>query len=143
MTQQPRIAMVAGETSGDLLASLLLGGMRGLWPDLRVFGIGGPQMARQGFDAWWPSERLAVHGYSFELLRRLAELAFGKSDLGLAVDVFVSFGLVALVIGAGLLPAAPAWALPLWNVAVVLNVLGAGVGRLLAAVVRSQSSSAA
>jgi hypothetical protein len=73
----------------------------------------------------------------------LAELAFRKSDLGLAVDVFVSFGLVALVIGAGLLPHAPAWALPLWNLAVVLNVLGAGVGRLLAAVVRSQSSSAA
>ena len=60
MTQQPRIAMVAGETSGDLLASLLLGGMRGLWPDLRVFGIGGPQMARQGFDAWWPMEKLAA-----------------------------------------------------------------------------------
>ena len=81
MTQQPRIAMVAGETSGDLLASLLLGGMRGLWPDLRVFGIGGPQMARQGFDAWWPSERLAVHGYSFELLRRLAELVRMRRQL--------------------------------------------------------------
>ncbi len=81
MTQQPRIAMVAGETSGDLLASLLLGGMRGLWPDLQVYGIGGPQMARQGFDAWWPSERLAVHGYSFELLRRLAELVRMRRQL--------------------------------------------------------------
>ena len=74
MPSQPRIAMVAGEASGDLLASLLLGGMRGLWPDLQAFGIGGPQMASQGFDAWWPSDRLAVHGYSVELLRRLAEL---------------------------------------------------------------------
>ena len=81
MTQQPRIAMVAGETSGDLLASLLLGGMRGLWPDLRVFGIGGPQMARQGFDAWWPSERLAVHGYSFDVLLRLAFLVVMSCDL--------------------------------------------------------------
>ncbi|MGB4926282.1 MAG: lipid-A-disaccharide synthase, partial [Giesbergeria sp.] len=74
MPSQPRIAMVAGEASGDLLASLLLGGMRGLWPDLQAFGIGGPYMASQGFDAWWPSDRLAVHGYSVELLRRLAEL---------------------------------------------------------------------
>lgn len=74
MTPGPRIAMVAGEASGDLLASLLLSGMRGVWPHLQAFGIGGPQMAAQGFNAWWPSERLAVHGYSVELLRRLAEL---------------------------------------------------------------------
>ena len=74
MTPGPRIAMVAGEASGDLLAGLLLGGMRAVWPHLQAFGIGGPQMAAQGFDAWWPSERLAVHGYSVELLRRLVEL---------------------------------------------------------------------
>jgi len=66
--------MVAGETSGDLLAGLLLDGLRDLWPDLTSQGIGGPQMARRGFEAWWPSDKLAVHGYSFELLRRLAEI---------------------------------------------------------------------
>ena len=31
-------------------------------------------MARRGFDARWPSDRLAVHGYSLEVLRRLREL---------------------------------------------------------------------
>ena len=31
-------------------------------------------MQRRGFDAWWPSEKLAVHGYSMEVLRRLREL---------------------------------------------------------------------
>jgi lipid-A-disaccharide synthase len=31
-------------------------------------GIGGPQMAAQGFDAWWPSDALAVRGY-VEVLR--------------------------------------------------------------------------
>ncbi|NMM75139.1 lipid-A-disaccharide synthase [Rhodococcus sp. SRB_17] len=70
----PRVAMVAGETSGDLLAGLLLDGLRSLWPDLPSQGIGGPQMVQRGFDAWWPSEKLAVHGYSFEVLRRLAEI---------------------------------------------------------------------
>ncbi|WP_027996106.1 lipid-A-disaccharide synthase [Simplicispira psychrophila] len=70
----PRVAMVAGETSGDLLAGLLLDGLKNLWPDLSAHGIGGPQMAQRGFDAWWPSEKLAVHGYSFEVLRRLREI---------------------------------------------------------------------
>ena len=70
----PRIAMVAGETSGDLLAGLLLDGLRGLWPDLHSQGIGGPHMAQRGFEAWWPSEKLAVHGYSLEVLRRLHEI---------------------------------------------------------------------
>lgn len=67
----PRIAMVAGETSGDLLAGLLLDGLSEKWPGLVARGIGGPQMQRRGFEAWWPSERLAVHGYSIELVRKL------------------------------------------------------------------------
>ena len=74
MHHAPRVAMVAGETSGDLLAGLLLDGLQALWPGLASQGIGGPQMARRGFEAWWPSDKLAVHGYSFELLRRLAEI---------------------------------------------------------------------
>ena len=64
----PLLALVAGETSGDLLAGLLLDGLRARWPDLRAGGIGGPQMARRGFEAWWPSEKLAVRGY-VEVLR--------------------------------------------------------------------------
>ena len=67
----PRVAMVAGETSGDLLAGLLLDGLRTRWPRVASMGIGGPRMAERGFDAWWESEALAVHGYSLELVRRL------------------------------------------------------------------------
>ena len=70
----PRVAMVAGETSGDLLAGLLLDGLKNRWPALSAHGIGGAQMAQRGFAAWWPSEKLAVHGYSFEVLRRLREI---------------------------------------------------------------------
>jgi lipid-A-disaccharide synthase len=51
-----------------LLAGLLLGGMRQRWPNQQSYGIGGPRMAEQGFEAWWPSERLAVRGY-IEVLR--------------------------------------------------------------------------
>jgi lipid-A-disaccharide synthase len=66
-----RLAMVAGEASGDLLGGLLLDGVRNRWPEMRGEGIGGPQMARRGFDAWWPSESLAVRGY-VEVLRHYA-----------------------------------------------------------------------
>jgi lipid-A-disaccharide synthase len=70
----PALAMVAGEASGDLLASLLLGGLRRRWPSLRAAGIGGPKMAREGFDAWWQSDKLAVRGY-VEVLRHYREIA--------------------------------------------------------------------
>lgn len=66
--------MVAGEASGDLLASLLLGGVHARWPGAAAFGIGGPKMAEQGFTAWWPSDKLAVRGY-VEVLRHYREIA--------------------------------------------------------------------
>ena len=69
----PRFAMVAGEASGDLLAGLLLGGLRARWPALQAQGIGGPRMAEQGFEAWWPHEKLAVRGY-VEVLRHYREI---------------------------------------------------------------------
>lgn len=72
--------MVAGETSGDLLAGLLLDGCRARWPDLRASGIGGPQMALRGFDAWWPSEKLAVRGY-VEVLRHYREIVAIRTRL--------------------------------------------------------------
>ena len=62
------VAMVAGEASGDLLASLLLQAMRRRWPAMVAGGIGGPKMEQTGFEAWWPSDRLAVRGY-VEVLR--------------------------------------------------------------------------
>ena len=68
-----RLAMVAGEASGDLLAGLLLKGLKARWPALAAAGIGGPQMAAQGFDAWWPSDKLAVRGY-VEVLRHYREI---------------------------------------------------------------------
>ena len=73
--------MVAGEASGDLLAGLLLGGMRARWPALQAFGIGGPKMAALGFEAWWPHEKLAVHGYSMEVLRRYREISGIRQQL--------------------------------------------------------------
>ena len=68
-----RLGMVAGETSGDLLGGLLLQGLKARWPGLQAGGIGGPKLVAQGFDAWWPHERLSVFGY-VDALGRLPEL---------------------------------------------------------------------
>ena len=76
----PRLAMVAGEASGDLLAGLLLDGLRARWPGLKPAGIGGPHMASRGFDAWWPSDTLAVRGY-VEVLRHYREIAGIRQQL--------------------------------------------------------------
>lgn len=81
-TSDPRLGMVAGEPSGDLLARLLLGGLKQRWPALQSFGLGGPQMETQGFEAWWNYDLLAVHGYSLELLLRLRRLFALRAELG-------------------------------------------------------------
>ena len=77
----PAVAMVAGEVSGDLLAGLLLGGLKKRWPALTSFGIGGPHMERLGFAAWWPHQKLAVHGFNWELLRRYREIVGIRDQL--------------------------------------------------------------
>ncbi|MDO9095098.1 MAG: lipid-A-disaccharide synthase [Rubrivivax sp.] len=69
-----QLAMVAGEASGDLLAGLLLQGLRQRWPTLQVAGIGGPRMVEHGFQAWWPHDKLAVRGY-VEVLRHYREIS--------------------------------------------------------------------
>ncbi len=78
---QPFIAMVAGEASGDLLAGLLLEGLRCRWPDLVSAGIGGPRMEHHGFAAWWPHQKLSVHGYGWEVLRSYREIVGIRKQL--------------------------------------------------------------
>ncbi|EJL94181.1 lipid-A-disaccharide synthase [Herbaspirillum sp. CF444] len=67
------IAMVAGESSGDLLASRLLSGLRPRLPDARLHGIGGPHMAEHGFISDWPMDKLTVRGL-FEVIPRYREI---------------------------------------------------------------------
>jgi lipid-A-disaccharide synthase len=76
-----KVSMVAGEASGDLLAGLLLDGMLAQWPDLTSSGIGGPQMARRGFQALWPHHKLSVHGYGWDVLMRYREIVGIRKQL--------------------------------------------------------------
>jgi len=89
----PHLAMVAGETSGDLLASLLLSGLQKRWPELKSEGIGGLRMQALGFKALWPSDKLAVLGYVDVLLhyREIAGIRRNLKERLLArrPDVFI------------------------------------------------------
>ena len=65
--------MVAGETSGDLLAGRLLSGLRPHLPDATMHGIGGPNMMQHGFVSDFPMEKLSVRGL-FEVLAHYREI---------------------------------------------------------------------
>ena len=73
--------MVAGEASGDLLAGLLLQALRARWPAMVAAGIGGPSMAAQGFQAWWPHHKLSVHGFGWDVLLRYREIVGIRKQL--------------------------------------------------------------
>lgn len=93
MTDAPRLGMVAGEASGDLLASLLLQGLRTRWPALSAQGIGGPKMQALGFETWWPHSKLSIFGYVDALLN-IRELLSIRKQLGTRLisnrpDVFI------------------------------------------------------
>lgn len=75
-----RIAMVAGEASGDLLGSHLITALKARLPNAQFYGIGGPKMVGRGFDSWHPLEKLAVRGYA-EVLRHYREIAGIRNDL--------------------------------------------------------------
>ena len=75
-----RIAIVAGEASGDLLASHLIEALRARLPNAQFFGIGGPKMVARGFDSWFPLESLAVRGY-IEVLKHYREISGIRSEL--------------------------------------------------------------
>lgn len=69
----PRIALVAGEASGDLLGAGLIRALRDRFPTAQFEGVAGPRMQAAGCDVLFPSERLAVMGIT-EVVRHLPEL---------------------------------------------------------------------
>jgi lipid-A-disaccharide synthase len=77
-----KLACVAGEPSGDLLAAPVLSALKQI-PDttnLEVFGIGGPRMQAEGLRSDWPMETLSVRGY-VEAIKQLPAILKLRKEL--------------------------------------------------------------
>ncbi|WP_241617590.1 lipid-A-disaccharide synthase [Rosenbergiella epipactidis] len=87
------VALIAGETSGDILGAGLIRSLKQKNPNIRFVGVAGPLMQAEGCEAWYEMEELAVMGI-VEVLGRLRRLLHIRCELTerlttLKPDVFV------------------------------------------------------
>ncbi|KES18849.1 Lipid A disaccharide synthetase [Gilliamella apicola SCGC AB-598-I20] len=94
MTDKPlTVALVAGETSGDILGAGLIRALKKHHPNMQFVGIAGPQMQVEGCKAWYEMEELSVMGI-VEVLGRLRRILAIRRDItkrliDLKPDIFI------------------------------------------------------
>jgi len=81
-----RIAIVAGEASGDILGAGLMQALKAQHSQVEFIGVGGPRMQAEGLTSYFPMERLSVMGL-VEVLGRLPELLSRRKRL---VQTFIA-----------------------------------------------------
>ena len=91
--KQLTIALVAGETSGDILGAGLIRTLKKHHPNIKFIGIAGPRMQAEGCQAWYEMEELSVMGI-VEVLGRLRRILAIRRDItkrliDLKPDVFI------------------------------------------------------
>jgi len=93
MTKPLRVALAAGEASGDTLGAGLIEAIRARRPDAQFVGVAGPKMIAAGCEPWYRAEELSVMGLA-EVLPHLPRLLRIRRELrerikALPADVFV------------------------------------------------------
>ncbi|MGL5136854.1 MAG: lipid-A-disaccharide synthase [Beijerinckiaceae bacterium] len=92
----PLVALIAGESSGDLLGRRLMDALRRIAPEVRFMGVGGPTMEAAGLKSLFPMSDIAVNGF-LPVIRRLpsllvridrtaADVARAKPDIVVHID---------------------------------------------------------
>lgn len=76
---QKKIAIVAGEKSGDQLGGPLMDSIRKQFPDVEFIGLGGDSMKSRGLDSFFDIKEIAVMGIVEPLLRLRKILRLRKS----------------------------------------------------------------
>ncbi len=79
-TRPVRVALVAGETSGDLLGAGLIAQLRERFPHAQFAGIGGDAMRNAGCETWFDASELSLMGL-VEVLRHLPRLLKLRKEL--------------------------------------------------------------
>jgi lipid-A-disaccharide synthase len=79
-TSSFKVAIVAGEASGDILGAGLMQRLQQRFPSITFIGVGGKRMAAAGLTSHFEMDRLSVMGIT-EVLGRLPELLRRRRDL--------------------------------------------------------------
>ena len=69
----PKVAILAGEPSGDMIASQLMSELNKRYKNIEYIGIGGPLMSKYGLNSYFDYSHLSVRGY-FEAIKNLPKL---------------------------------------------------------------------
>ena len=70
-----KVAILAGEPSGDLIASQLMSHINAHNKNVKFVGVGGPLMKKQGLSSFFDYSHLSVRGY-FEVIKHIPKLLF-------------------------------------------------------------------
>jgi lipid-A-disaccharide synthase len=75
-----KIAIVAGEASGDLIASQLMLEINKKFKNVNYVGVGGPMMKLNGLSSFFDYKILGIHGYA-EAIKNIVKLLASRKNL--------------------------------------------------------------